>query len=106
MRKNKTINKTIICNDGFSMSVQANEHAYCTPRADEAESYTHVEVGFPNATEPLLMEWCDGAGTHPTDSVYSYVPASQVALVCAKHGGIVSGELPPGVAFIGVVKCK
>jgi hypothetical protein len=100
MRKNKKI----VCKDGFSMSVQANEYAYCTPRVDEAKSYTHVEVGFPNTTEPLLMEWREDSESHPTDGIYAYVPASQIALVCAKHGGIVSGELPPGVAFIGVVK--
>jgi len=33
----------------------------------------------------------------PTKTVYGYVPSSVVTLVIAKHGGIVSGDLPPGV---------
>ena len=52
-------NKTIVCKDGFSMSVQANETAYCEPRIDNAEKYTAVEIGFPNWPEPLLMEWAE-----------------------------------------------
>jgi hypothetical protein len=31
----------------------------------------------------------------PTETVYPYVPVSLVTLVIAKHGGMVSGELPP-----------
>jgi hypothetical protein len=33
----------------------------------------------------------------PTDTVYAYVPVDIVTLVIAKHGGMVSGEVPPGV---------
>ena len=78
------------------MSVQANEGAYCEPRVDNAEKYTAVEVGYPSEVEPLLMKWCDD-GTVPTNTVYGWVPAHIILTVCAKHGGVVSGELPPGV---------
>ena len=37
----------IICADGFTMSVQASEYHYSTPRRTDAESYTEVEVGYP-----------------------------------------------------------
>ena len=36
----------------------------------------------------------------PCETVYAYVPVSQVTLVIAKHGGIVEGETPPGVAYL------
>ena len=93
------LNKKIICADGFTVSVQANEGAYCTPRQDDAEQYTQVELGFPSAREELIMSWIEiiGEDIDPTDSVYPYVPVSVVTNVIAKHGGIVSGEVPAGV---------
>ncbi len=91
------LNKKVICADGFEMSVQANRSAYCDPRIDNAERYIAVEVGYPTAEEPLLMEWAEEPGS-PTDTVYAWVPAERVSLVIAKHGGIVSGEVPVGVA--------
>ena len=42
----------------------------------------------------------DGEEPDPTESVYANVPASVVALVLAKHGGMVAGEVPPGVATL------
>jgi len=98
------LNKSITCKDGFVMSVQANHGAYCSPRIDDAVKYTSVEVGYPSHTEPLLMEWIDGDRNHPTNTVYGYVPVSRISLICAKHGGIVSGELPAGVPKIKAVE--
>ena len=95
------LNKEITCKDGFVMSVQANEGAYCSPRIDNAPKYTAVEVGFPSHPEPLLLEWADDEN-NPTNTVYGYVPAHRISLVCAKHGGIVSGELPAGIPMIKV----
>tara|TARA_Y100000034_G_C6900355_1_gene416195 strand:+ start:1935 stop:2237 length:303 start_codon:yes stop_codon:yes gene_type:complete len=89
-------NKSVVCKDGFTMSVQANEGAYCTPRVDFASHYTAVEVGFPSQKEDLLMEWAESPNT-PTETVYGWVPSFTVATVIAKHGGMVKGELPPGV---------
>jgi hypothetical protein len=97
------MNKEIVCKDGFSMSVQANEFAYCSPRMNDAIEYTSVEVGYPSQAESLLMEWIDGDDNHPTNAVYGYVPVSRISLVCAKHGGIVSGELPAGIVRLEVI---
>jgi hypothetical protein len=33
----------------------------------------------------------------PTNSVYAYVPVETVFLVISKHGGMLEGEVPPGV---------
>jgi len=79
------------------MSVQANHGAYCSPRIDDAPRYTAVEIGYPSQPEPLLLAWAENKD-RPTNTVYGYVPVARVSMVCAKHGGIVSGELPPGIA--------
>jgi len=92
------INKPVVCADGFEMSVQAHTLANSMFNADTGH-YTHVEVGFPNRFEPLLQNWAEDK-ERPTETVYGYVPAQRVALVCAKHGGVVSGELPPGVVVL------
>jgi hypothetical protein len=93
------LNEKVVCKDGFEMSVQAHESAYCHPRIDNAERYEEAEVGYPNQYEPMLMPWVENE-ERPLDAVYAYVPASRISLVCAKHGGIVSGELPAGIPHI------
>tara|TARA_Y200000002_G_C22465233_1_gene572158 strand:- start:122 stop:433 length:312 start_codon:yes stop_codon:yes gene_type:complete len=92
----KKINQQVVCADGFTMSVQAHVGAYCSPRINNAQSYSEVEIGFPTAKEPLLMEYCEEP-TDPTGTVYAYVPAQVVVNVIAKHGGMVEGEIPPGI---------
>ena len=93
------IYKKIKCKDGFSMSVQAGETQYCYPRENGADRYTEVEIGFPNRLEDLILEFADDSD-RPTETVYGYVPVSVVSLVIAKHGGIVEGELPPGIPYL------
>ena len=89
-------NKKVVCADGFSMSVQAFDGAYCSPRQDNAPVYTHVEVGYPNREESLLIPYAETPET-PINSVYAYVPVETVFLVISKHGGMLEGEVPPGV---------
>jgi len=93
------MNKKVVCKDGFTMSVQANDTSYCHPRVRNAERYKEVEIGFPNECEDLLLEYAEDPGS-PTETVYSYVPASVVSLVIAKHGGIIDGELPAGIPYL------
>ena len=90
------LNKYVVCADGFRMSVQANAFAYCSPRTSGASCYSQVEVGYPNASEPLLMNYAEDPSS-PTDTVYPYVPVETVTQVIVKHGGFVEGEVPPGV---------
>ena len=94
--------KEVICSDGFRMSVQASETHYCSPREDGAEKYTAVEVGYPTPPAPLLMYLAEDQDA-PTMTVYPFVPAQLVALVIAKHGGMVAGQMPPGVAPLRAV---
>lgn len=92
-------NEKIQCADGFTMSVQGNERAYCTPRVNGAEEYTEVEVGFPNMVEELLLPYAEEPD-NPRGTVYGYVPAQVIVNVIAKHRGIVSGELPAGIIHL------
>ena len=91
------LNDLVECADGFTMSVQAHEGAYCSPRMDNAEKYTKVEVGFPNREESLLLDFAEDTD-RPTDTVYGWVPAKVVVNIIAKHGGMVGGEVPRGIA--------
>ena len=86
--------ESVICKDGFGMSVQASENHYCTPRENGiAMSYTSVEVGFPSEKEDLLMAHAEDYDK-PTGTVYPYVPAQVILDVIEKDGGMVSGRLP------------
>ena len=89
----------VVCADGFTMSVQASAYYYCQPEVRDADRYETVEVGFPTAKEPMLMPYAE-TPENPTDTVYAYVPVEVVTNVIVKHGGMVSGEAPPGVIAI------
>ena len=91
----KRLNRSVVCADGFRMSVQANETAYCDPR-DNTGPYTEVEVGFPNREEPMLKQWAEDPNKL-TETVYAWVPRQVILNVIAKHGGMGDGELPNGV---------
>lgn len=94
----KELNELVTCANGFSMSVQANSRAYCYPR-EKVGPYEKVEVGFPNKVEPLLLKYAENPD-EPTRTVYGYVPKSVVTAVIAKHGGMISGDLPEGVPYL------
>jgi hypothetical protein len=93
------MNIKITCADGFAMSVQAGEYNYSHPRVDNAPRYLSVEIGYPSEKEPLIIDYAENP-TRPTETVYPWVPAAIVSLICAKHGGVVSGELPKGVPYL------
>ena len=85
----------IECADGFTISVQAHDFAYCTPRQNEGP-HTHMEGGFPSQWPGLeLLGYMEGGeGTDPCETVYPYVPREVFEREFKRHGGIVSGKLP------------
>ena len=93
----KKINDTVECSDGFMMSVQASSTHYCTPRLN-AGPYTHVEVGFPNMIEPLLLPFADVDDNYGMftgiPELYVNVPAETVQEVIREHGGMIRGQIP------------
>ena len=91
--------KKVVCKDGFTVSIQANETSYCSPRMNGASVYDEVELGFPSRPDELIEEWAEDRD-RPTDTVYGWVPVRIVNLLIAKHGGAVSGEAPPGVILL------
>ena len=91
--------KRVVCADGFSMSVQAHEGSYCSPRASDVEFYESVEIGFPSARDPLLKNYAENPDADivggEVQTVYGWVPAGVVRAVIRSHGGQVGGECPP-----------
>lgn len=78
----------VVCNDGFSMSVQASYGHYCAPKFTFDLSglsnfpYYEFEIGYPSEDFPLLTKESD-------ISIYSYVPLEIVENIIDTHGGIV-----------------
>lgn len=78
----------IICNDGFSMSVQANGGAYSQPKdIIENGEYKTAEIGYPSGEESLISDYAEDE-KHLTETVYGYVPISIIDEVLEKHWGI------------------
>ena len=88
--------KRIECKDGFSMSVQAGTSVYSDPR-DDVGPYHSVECGFPSEYEELIIAYAE-ARHEPTKTVYGWVPVGVVTNVIDKHGGMIGGTVPEGVA--------
>ena len=84
----------VVCTDDFTMSVQAGRTMYCSPRVDNAPAYREVEV---LGSDELFEKYSYEDPNYSTESVLAYVPVEVVAAVIAKHGGLKSGEVPPGV---------
>lgn len=77
--------KRVHCADGFSVSVQANSSAYCTPR-NLTGPYTHVELGFPSLNDELIASWAEDP-EKLTETVYGQVPVEIALELINKHGG-------------------
>lgn len=76
----KRVAPQLACVDGSTMSVQASETHYCTPR-DNSGPYTHVEV-WCCGTVPAWYEYGDG------DDLYAYVPTELVVEEIDRRGGL------------------
>ncbi len=91
--------KRVRCQDGYEVSIQAGEHKYSLPRADNAV-YLELELGFPSEADYLIERYAENP-REPTNTVYGYVPVDTVYLLLTKHGGVVEGEVPRGVPVYG-----
>ena len=77
----------LYCNDGYSISVQASEFHYCSPRLNGLQDYKSVELGYPSAEDELINKYAENALNY-TDTVYGYAPIEVVEKFIEKHGGI------------------
>ena len=102
----------IVCQDGYSVSVQANEYTYCAPRYTQFQAedgwhvingncwlsdkernfrtgnyipYEAVELGYPSEEDELINEFAEDE--EYTNTVYGYVPVDIVEKLIEKHGG-------------------
>lgn len=78
--------RSIRCADGLTLSVQASNTHYCTPR-DGVGPWVAVEVGFPSQPVAELLEYAEEP-ERPTDTVYGWVPVEVVEAVVNAHGGL------------------
>lgn len=85
------LSKRITCKDGFSLSVQATQGAYCAPR-DSVGPWWEVEVGFPSAAPELIAHLAENPDDL-TGTVYGYVDIELVEQLIALHGGPDAGTL-------------
>jgi len=77
----------LVCNDGFTLSVQASVGHYCNPRSDKGPWQT-VEVGFPSEEDALLLPYAERSGDQDaTELIYPYTPIGVVEKVLRNHGG-------------------
>lgn len=102
-----------VCQDGYSISIQANENAYCQPRITQYQEgniwhvingdcvgygkrprnydsenyipYESVELGYPSEEDELINEYAEDEDY--LETVYGYVPIEVVEKLIEKHGG-------------------
>jgi hypothetical protein len=82
---------SLVCRDGFEMSVQASGIHYSFPRTNEGP-WENVECGFPSKPVPELREWKEELEEPDEDCVFAYVPWVAVMLTIEKHGGCAALE--------------
>lgn len=90
----KELYPRVKCVNGVSLSVQANQYAYCDPRIDGLnhwKDYYNVEVGFIEDSEgkPTTPpdEWSIYADGKFPSNVYGYVPIRLVKDYIKINGG-------------------
>ncbi len=79
----------IICEDGFTISVQAGSVLDCTPR-ENVEAYEDVQCDHPSEVEEVLLRYAKEEDD-PKETKYPYVPIDVVEAVVKKHGGFRKG---------------
>lgn len=96
----RTINRRVVCADGFTASVQASESHYANDSHPDGGApywgdrpvcypFTTVEIGNPiGADMSELAEWDSGG-------VWAWVPVAAVAAFLDAHGGVTHWEGDP-----------
>jgi hypothetical protein len=76
----------INCRDGLTLSVQASDGHYCSPR-DDFGPWVAVEVGYPSRAVDELLPYAQDA-EYPTETVYGWVPVEIVNSIVNSRGGL------------------
>ena len=78
----------IICNDNFSISIQAFKRHYCTPKETLYNGeYTKLELGNASEKDDLISQYAENQ--EDLTGIFPYVPIEVVEKLILKHKGIV-----------------
>ena len=77
---------------GGSVSIQASEYHYCTPRNNDGP-YSEWEIGYPEGCPEEALDLLDLWGGD--DGIYAYVPTEVVAAFVKACGGAAGMLLHP-----------
>lgn len=85
-----TNTKRLLLADGNSLSVQAPEYHYCSPRETMSDYsyYDSFEIGFPSKHYDSLEPFKDGPEDQ-TESVFGWVPVEVLEKLITEAGGVV-----------------
>lgn len=88
-----TTRKHLVCNDGTTMSVQASEYHYCSPRRSYIDCNTEEITYFEYSTVEVWCVSCDVPDSwleygNQEDDPYAYIPINMVEEFIKMHGGI------------------
>lgn len=76
----------VVCKDGFTLSIQASKYSYSSPKSDNAEVYTHVEVGYFEENEEDIIKYLGRVSN--SECIVSNAPVVAVQKLLDSHGGI------------------
>jgi len=83
----QVVHPSVICNDGTTLSVQASQYHYCSPRVNKDgrnARYYQVEVFCVSTAVPeSWLEFGDNV-----DNPFAYIPTTMVEEFIDLHGGI------------------
>ena len=78
-------NPRIVCADRFTISVQARDSSYCTPRTSKGP-HTHMEGGFPSVEPSQQLAVYAENRDDLCETVYPYVPREVFEREFELHG--------------------
>jgi len=80
---------SIVCKDGFKLSVQASAGHYCYPqKLCSFELYSEFEVMFLSDLNEVDIKLLQSHDYDDKRDIYEFVPRSLVEAVINNHGGI------------------
>lgn len=87
--------KRLLLADGTSLSIQAGNGKYCSPRKDpdiaDFDFFDEFEIGFPSKEIKEIISYAEDE-ENLTSTVYGYVPKELIRSLIAARGGVIGYE--------------
>lgn len=76
--------------DGTTLSIQASNTHYCSPRKtlEDYNNFEEFEIGFPSAEVEEIKEYAEDSSNY-TNTVYGWVPKNVIDSIVKSRGGVV-----------------